>query len=379
MVSNYNMDYWVVRVCVHGDAMRFIKFVRNVMLAAMLTTSSMSGYAVQSQTPSSTPISKACDGSSCSYSALIKEVIAAGGGIQAFNALVSSLQSMGFTFTAQGPGGPNRFALGGQGETGKAGAAGPAPWNGYVAAARANIGSSFQPTQAGGSVDVGIVGVDYTFANKAILGAAVSGARARVETPFNGGNVSANTTSISPYLLFPISQALQLDATAGFGRSSTTTQDNSVAGGISGSNNGTSSSYGLGLTYRHQTGKWGFNGRGALSTAENKQDSVTLSNNTFVNASTTRTSTLRLGGQAAYNAGTFVPFAGLTYIYDFQKATQSAVLGQNPANDKDGFQLVAGMQFRSQGALYGGFQLSSELGRKEVKNNSLVFNLGIRF
>lgn len=351
----------------------------NVLLAVLLPLLAFAAPNTAAQTASPTSSQSACNGSSCSFSAVLRQLTSSG--MSLFDALgvIGAFSQLGFTFTAQGPGGPNRFALGGTGETGLAAAAAPTAWNGYVAAARANIGSSFQPTQAGGSVDIGLVGIDYTFRNKAILGAAVSGSRARVDTAFNGGNISTNATSISPYLIYPLSSSWQLDANTSIGRSSTSTRDNSVAGGISGSNNGSSSSFGVGTTYRTQTGKWGLSGRGALSTAESKQDSQTLSNNTFVAGSTLRTSTLRLGGQAAYNAGAVIPFAGLTYVYDFQKPIQGAVLGQTPANDKDAFQLVAGMQFRSQGALSGGIQLSSELGRKEVKNNSIVFNLGLRF
>ena len=356
-----------------------IKLFRGLVVGLMLVAAAFSGTVHAQATPTPSSSQSACNGSSCSFSALIRQLIAGGLTLGDSISVIGALGAAGFTFTAQGPGGANRFALGGQGETGKAGAAAPAAWNGYVAAARANIGSSFQPTQAGGSVDVGIVGIDYTFSNKAILGAAVSGARARLDTQFNGGNIGVNTTTISPYLLYPVSPALQFDANAGFGRSSIKTVDNSVAGGITGANNGSSSSFGAGLTYRYQTGRWGFSGRGGLSTSESKQDSLTLSNNTFVASSTIRTSSLRLGGQAVYNAGQVLPFAGITYVYDFQKAIQGAVLGQTPANDRDGFLAVAGLQFTSQGSLYGGIQLSSELGRKEVKNNSIVVNVGMRF
>jgi len=351
----------------------------SVLLAALLPLASFSTSTAVAQTASPTSSQTACNGSSCSFSAVLRQLTSSGMSLVDALGVIGAFSQLGFTFTAQGPGGPNRFALGGTRETGQAAAAAPTAWNGYVAAARANIGSSFQPTQAGGSVDVGLVGIDYTFGNRAMLGAAVSTARASVDTAFNGGNIRTNTTSLSPYLIYPLSSSWQLDANAGFGRSSTSTRDSSVAGGITGSNSGSSTSFGVGATYRMQSGRWGLSGRGALSTAESKQDSQTLSNNTFVAGSTLRTSTLRLGGQAAYNAGAVIPFAGLTYVYDFQKPVQGAVLGQTPANDKDAFQFVAGMQFRSQGALSGGIQLSSELGRKEVKNNSIVFNLGLRF
>ena len=74
-----------------------------------------------------------------------------------------------------------------------------------------------------------------------------------------------------------------------------------------------------------------------------------------------------------------MPFVGLTYIYDIERATQGAVGGQTAANDRDGWQVRAGLNIRSAGALYGGLVLSSEVGRSQVKNDQILVNLGVRF
>ena len=92
-----------------------------------------------------------------------------------------------------------------------------------------------------------------------------------------------------------------------------------------------------------------------------------------------RTTQARLGGQAAYNMGNLVPFLGVTYINDIQRPNQGPVGGQSAANDRDGWQLRAGINIRSSGALYGGVQVASEVGRSQVKNDQILFNLGIRF
>ena len=111
----------------------------------------------------------------------------------------------------------------------------------------------------------------------------------------------------------------------------------------------------------------------------NRYSAYTQSNNTFVDGATSRLTQLRLGGQAAYNAGSVVPYAGLTYIYDVQRPTIGVTAGQTPANDRDAWQVKVGLNFRGTGSLYGGVSLSSDLGRSQVKNDQFLVNIGLRF
>lgn len=284
---------------------------------------------------------------------------------------------LGGSQNTSGAGGIQRTALLTD-ETGVAAAAGKPRWNVWGAFARASVGYSFQPLQSGGNVNVALGGLDYTFGDNLIVGVAVSDERTRVSTPFNGGNLSANGNTVAPYLGWRITPNWQLDATVGFGSSSLSSVDNS-AGSVTGSNKDQRTMASAGLAYNQIMGKWLFTGRGGVSTSEDKFSSFTLSNNTFVAASTSRTSQLRLGGQAMYNAGSVFPFVGLTYINDFQRPNQAPVGGQSAANDRDGFQLRLGLNIPSKGALYGSVALSSEIGRSQVKNDQLLFNLGLRF
>ena len=62
-----------------------------------------------------------------------------------------------------------------------------------------------------------------------------------------------------------------------------------------------------------------------------------------------------------------------------QRPNQAAVAGQTAANDRDAWQVRAGLNFRSSGALYGGIVLSSDVGRSQVKNDQIMVNVGMRF
>ncbi len=264
------------------------------------------------------------------------------------------------------------------GETGAAAAAGKPRWNVWGALARATVGYSFQPLQSGGTVNVALGGLDYTFGENLIVGVAVSDERTRVSTPFNGGSLSANGNTIAPYLGWRITPNWQMDATVGFGSTSLNSVDNS-AGSITGNNKDKRTMASVGLAYNQIMGKWLLTGRGGLSSSEDKFSAYTLSNNTFVAASTSRTLQLRAGGQAMYNAGAVLPFVGLTYINDLQRPNQTPVGGQSAANDRDGWQVRLGLNIPTKGALYGSVAISTEVGRSQVKNNQLMANLGFRF
>ena len=274
-------------------------------------------------------------------------------------------------------GGVMRMALGGQ--TGQAAAAGAPRWNLWAAYSYVGVGYSFQPLQSGGSANLFLGGIDYMISNSLIAGVAVTDERTRIDTPYNGGRISGDGNTVAPYLGWRINRDWTLDASIGFGDTKLATTDNSVAGGITGSNKVSRSMGTLGLAYNQAMGRWLLTGKGSLLAIENRFSAFTLSNNTFVDGSTVRTTQARLGGQAAYNAGNIVPFVGLTYIYDLERTEQAAIGGQSAANDRDGWQIRAGLNIRSTGSLYGGIVLSSEVGRSQVKNDQILVNLGVRF
>ena len=273
--------------------------------------------------------------------------------------------------------GLNRVAI--SGETGAAAAAGGARWNAWLAYTQANVGYSFQPLQTSGDQKVLLGGIDYSFANNVTLGVALTDERLRATTSFNGGSINGSGNTVAPYLGWRINQNWAVDATLAWGTTNINPVDNSIAGGTTGANKDKRSLVSGGLAYNQSMGQWLLTGKGTLMTAEDKFSSFTTSRNQFISASSTRTTQARVLGQAMYNAGMFVPFVGVTYIYDLERPFQAAVGGQSAANDRDGWQLRAGVNFRSSGALYGSVQVTSEVGRSQVKNDQILFNVGMRF
>ena len=286
-----------------------------------------------------------------------------------------------FTAAAANPGtvnlagAPRRFALPGQ--KGEAAAGGGQAWNGWFSVAQNNIGFSFAPVNASGRVNSGQVGVDYTFSNKVIWGVVIGGNQTRVG--LNGstvvGSVNGSGTNVATYLGVPLNQNWTVDASLGSSRSKIDLLLNNLTGnlGITGTSGN------LGLTYRQGAGNWLLTGRGAYTASADKLGAFTLSNNTAVNSSSINIGRVTLGGQAAYRAGSVTPYIGLNYVYDVQSPGAITLGGQTSARDRDAFNLQLGMGFRGTGSLYGNIQYSTEQSRKEIKNNQIMFNMGIRF
>ncbi len=269
------------------------------------------------------------------------------------------------------PTGVTRFALPGQGGTGAAAAPGGKALNAWFVASQNRISYDYAPLQSSGKVNVGILGFDYTFNNKVVAGLAIAGDRTDVDLNFAGGKLKGKGTTYSPYVGIPLDRNWTADASVGWGK---TTVDTDV-GGITGRLEDKRSTANLGLSYRQFAGnKWMLTGRGAYLNVHDKLGAYTLSNGTFVPNGTVRVEQFRFGGQAAYNAGSFIPHVGLNYIYDIKAPNQPGA-----ANDRDAFQAVLGVKFSGASGLYGGLQYTTEVGRSQVKNDQILLNLGIRF
>ncbi|HEY4374537.1 MAG TPA: autotransporter outer membrane beta-barrel domain-containing protein [Burkholderiales bacterium] len=274
--------------------------------------------------------------------------------------------------------GSSRFAMSTR-DTGRAAAGMGSNWNAWIALSESDVGYKFQPLQSSGHVDVSLVGLDYTFANNLTAGLALSWDQSRIGTSFNSGNLNSNGYMVAPYLSWRFTPAWSLDGTLGWGHSKVSQNDNSTPGGVSGNYGDDRFIGSVSLAYTAMVQKWIFTGRGGYLASQDRYGQFTLSNGTAVSGATNNNEQVRLGGQAMYNAGAVLPYAGVYYFNYVRMPSQQAVGGSNPANDRDGFQLQLGIQFVPRGKVYGGLMVSTDLGRSEIRNNLIMGNLGIRF
>ena len=265
-----------------------------------------------------------------------------------------------------------RYALTGS-NTGAAGAPATAPWNVWFATSYNKVGYGFAPLAANGHVNVFVGGVDYTFDNNMIAGVALSYDNTSVG--LNSGSMTGTGYTVSPYLGVPITRTLAFDATIGFGR---TTIDTSSLG-VTGSSKDDRTVGAVGLTYRESYNEWTFTGRGSILSVHDKLGAYTLSNGGLVGDGTVNITQARLMAQAGYSMGNFTPFAGITLVYDISAPDQQPIGGVAAANDRSAYVPSVGIRFKADNNVYGAVQYSTEQGRSEVKNNQLLFNIGIRF
>lgn len=359
--------------------MRFSTSKNNVSVKVLVALSAMGAAGIASATSSATQAAAAQPNANPDF---VKGVITVTGVNTAVTIgnTVSGIVGSGVggpSFAAL-PAGVTRFALPGQGGTGAAAAPGGKAWNAWFGYSRSDIAYEYNPLKSDGNVDVYLLGVDYTLKSDIVIGLAIAVDRSDIDlkgTNFGaaGGKMKGRGTTYSPYVGIPLNKNWAVDLSAGWGR---TEVDTKVLGTTSDMDDDRTTFAG-GLSYRQLFGadsKWMLTGRGGYIYVKDKLGSYTMSNGTFVPSGKVEVSQARFGGQAAYNMGMFVPYAGLSYIYDFKEPNQPGA-----DNDRDGMQGTLGIRFSVPSGFYGGLQYSSEFSRSQIKNDQWMLNLGTRF
>ncbi len=260
-------------------------------------------------------------------------------------------------------------------ESGLAASAAGSRWNAWGGLAHSSVGVSFQPLRSSGYSDVLMAGLDYTLAGDVVFGVAATAEKTGIKTDFNTGGVKADGFSIAPYLAIPLNRSWLLDTSLGLGRTSV----ESNLGANQGSAADKRMFGALSLSHTAEFGRWQLQGKGSLLSATNRMGVTTLSGGGSQAATTTRVNQIRLGGQATYDAGSVLPFAALYYINDVDSTRQASVDGQNPANDRDAWQIQLGANLYSKGPFSGGVSYSTEFGRSQIRNEYLMGNFSYRF
>lgn len=272
--------------------------------------------------------------------------------------------------------GASRFALDDQ--TGLAAASGAPRWNAWFALGENEQAYSFQPARSSGRSTLMLGGIDYTYSSNIVAGVAVNADRTRTTFQSNlNSPLSVNGLSVAPYVSVPFARNWLFDASIGWGEADIKFTD--YAAPAEGNTKSDRMFASVAVSYATRMGAFNVNGKANYVETSDKIASFTMTDRTFIPATTLRVAQARLGVQASYNAGMFMPYVGVTYIRDLQSPSQAAFGGQTPANDKDGWQIAVGVNVFSRGALSGGLMFTSETARQQVKNDVFLANLAVRF
>jgi hypothetical protein len=283
---------------------------------------------------------------------------------------VNFLGSLSQIISMRGQPAGSGLALGNGVQQGMAAGGGDTRWNVWGAANYTSFGYSFQPMKSSGHGDAVFGGIDYTFGNNIILGTAVTLERSRIGTDFNNGHVRGDGHSIAPYIAIPLNNNWTVDATIGVGK----TNLDSTVSGVTESVDDKRTFRALSLSYFREYQRWQFVGKGSyLASEDHFSQTATAPSSHF------RMEQLRLGAQAGYDMGTAVPFFATYYISDIGSSRQPSAGGQNPANDRDAWQIQLGVNLGGRGPVSGGVTLFSELSRSQVRNDAILANIAYRF
>jgi hypothetical protein len=269
-----------------------------------------------------------------------------------------------------------RIGLGG--ETGQSAAAGAPRWNAWFALGENEQAYQFQPARSTGRSSLMLGGIEYSYPSNVVAGVAVNSDRTRTTFQANlNSPISVDGISVAPYVSIPFARNWLFDASIGWGESKIKFTD--YAAPAEGNTKSDRMYASVAVSYATRIGAFNVSGKANYVETSDKIASFTMTDNTFVQATTIRVAQARLGAQASYNAGIFMPYVGLTYIRDLQSPSQAAFGGQTPANDKDGWLVAVGVNVFSRGALSGGLMFTSETARQQVKNDVFLANLAVRF
>jgi hypothetical protein len=264
-------------------------------------------------------------------------------------------------------------------QTGMPAQAGGGRWNGWLGFARNDQANKFTPANSSGDTNVLLGGVDYTFRNNVVFGVALSFDKTNLNMPFTGGTFDSEGWSVAPYIAWPLTRSLLLDASIGFGSSdlktnttipfaipAATTVDDRWFGSVS-------------LSHVSNFDKLQLVLKGSLLHSEDKTKAFFSPGivGPIGMPDTAYLTQLRLGGTAAYDAGGgWQPYLGLTYINDTQRETLAVV---GAPNDRDAWNVAVGINYYSKGAVSAGIQLNGDFDRQQTRNNQFLANISIRF
>jgi hypothetical protein len=215
----------------------------------------------------------------------------------------------------------------------------------------------------------GAIGVDYALSPNLAIGFSTAADNGNTIGAGGAAGPTISGKTFAPYLGWQISPELTLDATAGFGTgrqesgSALIESDRLFAG--------------ANLGYTRWMGNFQLSGKASYFHAEEKFGDLKIPGMPTPNTSAkSHLDQVRVGAQVGYwTPEGIMPFAGVSYLTDISRSSTP-----NQPWDRDAFLLSVGFMATSiKEGVSANFTYNNEFGRSNSQNNSLNFNLNIRF
>lgn len=263
-------------------------------------------------------------------------------------------------------------------EAGRAAGAGDKKFGAWVQGAYSSVENSQIGAQFDGSVYNGLIGLDYSVSDRAVVGLALGYETADIDTSFNRGKIESNGFTVSPYVGFALNNTWSVSLLGGY---SWLTYDVTR-------NTNVTASYDAErwFTAASLDGNYGFGRVSVRPTVgvlylEEKGDAFRDSSGSQSLESKSKLGRITAGATVGYAFAKVMPYVKLIGEYDFEK-NPATDLGNGSFSHVEDFggKVGAGLQFFASNSVSGNIETSyNSLGREDMDVWSTSARLSLRF
>ncbi|NTV72170.1 MAG: autotransporter outer membrane beta-barrel domain-containing protein [Azonexaceae bacterium] len=213
------------------------------------------------------------------------------------------------------------------------------------------------------------VGADRTLGESLVIGLGLGWSAGDINNA-TGGGLKTDAYTISPYLLYTLTDHLSIDASLGYS-GATTKYETSDPGLGDGRQNSTSHFAAVNLTGSYWQNSWNLVWKLGYADSHVSNDAFAFSSGLSMDGSHARLGQVQASLMAAYRTDDWFPYVRATYENDVSRS-------YSLSSDKSGSVWAVGIRRIGLGALSLGVEANSVEGRP-AKSNSLAASIAYRF
>lgn len=261
-------------------------------------------------------------------------------------------------------------------------------WGVWASYGRSNLRSDVTVAPYDASINSWTLGVDRLFAERFVVGLAVSYEDVSTSSFYNAGGSDSDGFTFAPYAAVLINDVFSVDVTGGY--ASLEYDQNRVDPAapvgtrLLGAFDADRFFVAANVNALVTTGQWVFAARAGMLYTEEDQDAYTETGGPsarFVGARNVDLAQAMAGLDIGYGIGDFEPYATFAYRNDLGRDTGRAAgglpsaTGPTQADDDDEFEAGFGLRYFGDSGLSGTFEWIATLGRRRFDNNSFMMTL----
>ena len=239
-------------------------------------------------------------------------------------------------------------------------------WSVWATPVFSGFKNNIAPYTSKGDVSIALMGLEYNHNDTIITGLSYAYSSVDATTTYNGGKLKSVSDTVSPYLVYVLSDRWMLDASVGFGQA----KPESNVNGVIGKTSSQSLFSTAGVTNTTEMGKFLLRPRASYTVYKDYLAGYRNSANVFNDSLTSWMYQTKLGGTVSYEAKPFSPFVSAHQIFNSWRMTPA---NTQPSAYASTYQLQMGAN-ASKGIFYGtvAYQL-------ERSTNQFRIYGGVRF